>query len=101
MEYDLMDLTSKHIAEVRYKHIEEFAAAFAKKTDLDPEEIVMFQENVNDNNNFRIILKTWFARKSNEEVRIIEKLKEQILALENRLYNYEMMDEAIKEERRK
>jgi len=85
------------MAKEKHQQIEEFAAAFMVKVGLDPEDIVMFQGNVFLEDN-KMIFKTWFARKNNEEVRIIERLREQIKALEKKLYNYELMDDVLMEE---
>ena len=86
---DILGMTGKYVAELVARHVNEFAAAFTKKTDLDPRDIVMFQETVNDHNTYRIILKTWFAKK--EEVKTIKKLERVIDKLQEDLTKYKGM----------
>ena len=78
----LDNLTSK-LAEEKYKQIEEFAAAFMKKVNLNPEDIVMFQGIKYANG--KMVQKTFFSKKNNEEVKIIEQLREENIALQKSL----------------
>jgi len=96
----LMNEVGMRMAKVKHKQIEEFAAAFMVKVGLDPEDLVMFQGVVFAEKTKNLVQKTWFAKKNNEEVRIIERLREQINALEKRLKNFEKIDDVLREGRR-
>jgi len=94
----LMNEIGRQMAKIKHKQLEEFAAAFMVKVGLNPEDIVMFQGMVFSKKINNSVQKTWFAKKNNEEVRIIERLREEIKALENRLKNYETIGNVLKEE---
>lgn len=91
------EFTNQH-AEGISKYIDEFAAAFLKKTGIDnPEDVIMFRqdippENYLAENNPKFITKIWFEKKTKkynllaEEIKI---LRAYIKQLENKVEKLE------------